>query len=168
MMQISGEREFMSQNQLLNEVRDESKKKFFLLLPPIFNEQNESFYRMMRKKWICISCGNDLEDPKPKRVEFASNNIMKAFSQSRLIRNLIQIQSSTYGSQIHIYELKRLNYQLYNQSLESICLQIEIYRPWNNQPVTLSGLTTDQSLTRLTPLPQNVAKCVICEILYGY
>nr|YP_010567531.1 Ycf2 protein [Adromischus maculatus]YP_010567597.1 Ycf2 protein [Adromischus maculatus]UZC53477.1 Ycf2 protein [Adromischus maculatus]UZC53543.1 Ycf2 protein [Adromischus maculatus] len=87
----------LDQNQFLNEARDESKKKSLLVLPPIFYEENESFYRRMRKKWVRISCGNDLEDPKPKRVVFASNNIMEAFNQSRLIRNLIQIQSSTYG-----------------------------------------------------------------------
>ncbi|MBA0628360.1 hypothetical protein Godav_023104 [Gossypium davidsonii] len=44
-----------------------------------------------------ISCGNDLEDPKPKIVVFASNNIIEAVNQDRLIQNLIQIQYSTYG-----------------------------------------------------------------------
>nr|USO20618.1 hypothetical protein RF2 [Rhodiola himalensis]USO20619.1 hypothetical protein RF2 [Rhodiola himalensis] len=87
----------LDQNQFLNEARDESKKKSLWVLPPIFYEENESFYRRMRKKWVRISCGNDLEDPKPKRVVFASNNIMEAFNQSRLIRNLIKIQYSTYG-----------------------------------------------------------------------
>nr|YP_009164544.1 hypothetical chloroplast RF21 [Sedum oryzifolium]YP_009164561.1 hypothetical chloroplast RF21 [Sedum oryzifolium]AJD00193.1 hypothetical chloroplast RF21 [Sedum oryzifolium]AJD00210.1 hypothetical chloroplast RF21 [Sedum oryzifolium] len=85
----------LDQNQFLNEARDESKKKSLLVLPPIFYEENESFYRRVRKKWVRISCGNAFEDPKPKRV--ASNNIMEAFNQSRLIRNLIQIQYSTYG-----------------------------------------------------------------------
>ncbi|KAH0854077.1 LOW QUALITY PROTEIN: hypothetical protein HID58_092618 [Brassica napus] len=47
---------------------------------------------MIRKNWVRISCGNFLEDPKPKRVVFASNNIMEAVNQYRLIRNLIQIQ----------------------------------------------------------------------------
>ncbi|KAL3648258.1 hypothetical protein CASFOL_007682 [Castilleja foliolosa] len=28
--------------------------------------RNESFSRRIRKKWVRISCGNDLEDPKPK------------------------------------------------------------------------------------------------------
>nr|YP_009493748.1 hypothetical chloroplast RF2 [Weigela florida]YP_009493765.1 hypothetical chloroplast RF2 [Weigela florida]AWN57643.1 hypothetical chloroplast RF2 [Weigela florida]AWN57644.1 hypothetical chloroplast RF2 [Weigela florida] len=90
----------LDQKQFLNEVfnsRDESKKKSLLVLPPIFYEENESFYRRIRKKWVRISCGNDLEDPKPKRVVFASNNIMEAVTQYRLIRNLIQIQYSTYG-----------------------------------------------------------------------
>ncbi|KAI3832214.1 hypothetical protein MKW92_006398 [Papaver armeniacum] len=76
---------------------DESKNKSFLVLPPIFDEENESFYRRIRKKSVRISCGNDLEDPKPKRVVFASNNIMEAVNQYRLIRNLIKIQYSTYG-----------------------------------------------------------------------
>nr|YP_009729481.1 hypothetical chloroplast RF21 [Incarvillea arguta]YP_009729499.1 hypothetical chloroplast RF21 [Incarvillea arguta]QHW07044.1 hypothetical chloroplast RF21 [Incarvillea arguta]QHW07045.1 hypothetical chloroplast RF21 [Incarvillea arguta] len=80
------------------EARDESKKKSLLVLPPIFYEENESFSRRIRKKWARISCGNDLEDPKPKIVVFVSNNIMEAVYQYRLIRNLIQIQSSTYGS----------------------------------------------------------------------
>ena len=90
----------LDQKQFLNEVfnsRDESKKKSLLVLPPIFYEENESFYRRIRKKWVRISCGNDLEDPKQKRVVFASNNIMEAVNQYGLIRNLIQIQYSTYG-----------------------------------------------------------------------
>ncbi|KAK8327695.1 hypothetical protein V6Z12_A11G200200 [Gossypium hirsutum] len=90
----------LDQKQFLNEVfnsRDESKKKSLSALPPIFYEENESFYRRIRKKWVRISCGNDLEDPKPKIVVFASNNIMEAVNQDRLIRNLIQIQYSTYG-----------------------------------------------------------------------
>uniref|UniRef100_A0A8F7CAZ1 Protein Ycf2 n=1 Tax=[Taihangia] rupestris var. ciliata TaxID=2509618 RepID=A0A8F7CAZ1_9ROSA len=88
------------QKQFLNEVfnsRDESKKRSLLVLPPIFYEENESFYRRIRKKWVRTSCGNDLEDPKPKIVVFASNNIMEAVNQYRLIQNLIQIQYSTYG-----------------------------------------------------------------------
>nr|YP_009651812.1 hypothetical chloroplast RF21 [Idiospermum australiense]YP_009651830.1 hypothetical chloroplast RF21 [Idiospermum australiense]QCY72541.1 hypothetical chloroplast RF21 [Idiospermum australiense]QCY72560.1 hypothetical chloroplast RF21 [Idiospermum australiense] len=90
----------LDQKKFLNEVfnsRDESKKKSFLVLPPIFYEENESFYRRIRKKSVRISCGNDLEDPKPKIVVFANNNIMEAVNQYRLIRNLIQIQYSTYG-----------------------------------------------------------------------
>nr|QVY58928.1 hypothetical chloroplast RF21 [Jasminum sambac]QVY58948.1 hypothetical chloroplast RF21 [Jasminum sambac]QVY59016.1 hypothetical chloroplast RF21 [Jasminum sambac]QVY59036.1 hypothetical chloroplast RF21 [Jasminum sambac] len=87
----------LDQKQFLNEARDESKKKSLLVLPPIFYEENESFSRRIRKKWVPISCGNDLEDPKPKIVVFASNNIMEAVNQYRLIRNLIQIQYSTYG-----------------------------------------------------------------------
>nr|YP_010884409.1 hypothetical protein RF2 [Ixora finlaysoniana]YP_010884426.1 hypothetical protein RF2 [Ixora finlaysoniana]ATL59288.1 Ycf2 [Ixora hookeri]WIW75821.1 hypothetical protein RF2 [Ixora finlaysoniana]WIW75838.1 hypothetical protein RF2 [Ixora finlaysoniana] len=88
----------LDQKQFLNEVfnsRDESKKKSLLVLPLIFYEENESFSRRIRKRWVRISCGNDLEDPQPKIV--ASNNIMGAVNQYRLIRNLIQIQSSTYG-----------------------------------------------------------------------
>jgi len=41
------------------------KKKSLLVLPPLFYEENESFYRRIRKKWVQISCRNDLEDPKP-------------------------------------------------------------------------------------------------------
>ncbi|KAJ7942025.1 Protein Ycf2 [Quillaja saponaria] len=62
----------LDQKQFLNEVfnsRDESKKKSLLVLPPIFYEENESFYRRIRKKWVRTSCGNDLEDPKPKIVK---------------------------------------------------------------------------------------------------
>nr|ASA38238.1 hypothetical chloroplast RF2 [Lobelia sp. 2 EBK-2017]ASA38263.1 hypothetical chloroplast RF2 [Lobelia sp. 2 EBK-2017] len=89
----------LDQKQFLNEVfnsRDEWKKKALLVLPPIFYEENKSFYRRIRQKAVPISCGNDLEEPKPKRVVFASNNIMEAVNQYRLIRNLIQIQYSTY------------------------------------------------------------------------
>nr|YP_010999450.1 Ycf2 [Peucedanum muliense]WPM98229.1 Ycf2 [Peucedanum muliense] len=89
----------LDQKQFLNEVfnsRDESKKKSLLALPPFFYEENESFYRRIIKKWVRISCGNDLEDPKPKKMVFASNNLMEAVNQYRWIRNLIQIQYSTY------------------------------------------------------------------------
>ncbi|PHT72727.1 Protein Ycf2 [Capsicum annuum] len=58
----------LDQKKFLNEARDESKKKSLLVLPPIFYEENESFSRRIRKKWVRISCGNDLEDPKPKIV----------------------------------------------------------------------------------------------------
>nr|YP_011020530.1 Ycf2 [Knoxia roxburghii]YP_011020557.1 Ycf2 [Knoxia roxburghii]WQH62952.1 Ycf2 [Knoxia roxburghii]WQH62977.1 Ycf2 [Knoxia roxburghii] len=87
----------LDQKQFLNEVfnsRDESKKKSLLVLPPIFYEEDKSFSRRIRKKGVRISCGNDLED---SQVVFASNNIMESANQYRLIRNLIQIQYSTYG-----------------------------------------------------------------------
>nr|WOC90959.1 hypothetical chloroplast RF21 [Utricularia arenaria]WOC90978.1 hypothetical chloroplast RF21 [Utricularia arenaria] len=87
----------LDQKQFLNEARDESKNKSLLVLPPIFYEEGESFSRRIIKKWVQISCGNDLEDPKPKIVVFASNNIMEAVNQYRLIRNRIQIQYSSYG-----------------------------------------------------------------------
>nr|AEX93966.1 hypothetical chloroplast RF21 [Haworthia cymbiformis] len=90
----------LDQKKFLNEVfhsRDESKKKSLLVLPPLFYEENESFYRRIKKKSVRIYCGNDLEDPKLKTAVFASNNIMEAVNQYRLIRNLIQIQYSTYG-----------------------------------------------------------------------
>nr|QXO02661.1 Ycf2 [Anoectochilus hainanensis]QXO02678.1 Ycf2 [Anoectochilus hainanensis] len=90
----------LDQKKILNEVfnsRDELKKKSFLVLPPLFYEENESFSRRIRKKSVRIYCGNDLEDPKLKTAVFASNNIMEAVNQYRLIRNLIQIQYSTYG-----------------------------------------------------------------------
>nr|YP_010317007.1 hypothetical protein RF2 [Rhomboda moulmeinensis]YP_010317023.1 hypothetical protein RF2 [Rhomboda moulmeinensis]QXO05195.1 Ycf2 [Rhomboda lanceolata]QXO05212.1 Ycf2 [Rhomboda lanceolata]QXO05281.1 Ycf2 [Rhomboda moulmeinensis]QXO05298.1 Ycf2 [Rhomboda moulmeinensis]UNB13658.1 hypothetical protein RF2 [Rhomboda moulmeinensis] len=90
----------LDQKKFLNEVfnsRDELKKKSFLVLPPLFYEENESFSRRIRKKSVRIYCGNDLEDSKLKTAVFASNNIMEAVNQYRLIRNLIQIQYSTYG-----------------------------------------------------------------------
>nr|YP_010379712.1 hypothetical protein RF2 [Astragalus obscurus]UCS40853.1 hypothetical protein RF2 [Astragalus obscurus] len=82
----------------LNEVfRNESKKKSLLVLPPLFYEENESFYQRIIKKWARTSCGNDLENSKSKRVVFTSNNIMEKVYQYRLIQNLIQIQYSIYG-----------------------------------------------------------------------
>nr|YP_009389718.1 ycf2 protein [Silene wilfordii]YP_009389736.1 ycf2 protein [Silene wilfordii]ANG08147.1 ycf2 protein [Silene wilfordii]ANG08165.1 ycf2 protein [Silene wilfordii] len=92
----------LDQKQFLNEVfnsRDESKKKSLLILPPIFYEENAFFYRGIPQKWVRISCGNSLEDRKQQRVVFASNNKMEAVNQNQyiLIRNLIQIQYSTYG-----------------------------------------------------------------------
>ncbi|CAI9287920.1 unnamed protein product [Lactuca saligna] len=100
-----------------------------LVLLPIFYEENESFYRRIRKKRAWISCRNDLEEPKPKIAVFASNNIMEEANQYRLIRNLIQIQHSTHSFgnipihrfEIYIYELKGPNDP---QFLESIGLQI--------------------------------------------
>nr|YP_010150490.1 Ycf2 [Angelica cartilaginomarginata]QQV72331.1 Ycf2 [Angelica cartilaginomarginata] len=89
----------LDQKKLLSEVfnsRDESKKKSLLALPPFFYEENKSFYRRIVKKRVRISCGNDLEDPKPKKMVFARNNLMEAVNQYRWIRNLIQIQYSTY------------------------------------------------------------------------
>nr|YP_010127171.1 Ycf2 [Alhagi sparsifolia]QPO07237.1 Ycf2 [Alhagi sparsifolia] len=90
----------LDQKQFLNEVfnsRDGSKNQSLLVLPPLFYEENKSFYRRIIKKRAQTSCGNYLEDRKPKIVVFTSNNIMEAVNQSRLIRNLIQIQYSTYG-----------------------------------------------------------------------
>ena len=90
----------LDQKKFLNEVfnsRDESKRKSFLVLPPLFYEENESFYRRIRKKSVRIYCGNDLEDPKLKTAVFASNNKMEAVNQYRLIRDLIQIQYRIYG-----------------------------------------------------------------------
>nr|AYC21317.1 hypothetical protein RF2 [Aphyllon fasciculatum]AYC21327.1 hypothetical protein RF2 [Aphyllon fasciculatum] len=86
----------LDQKPFLNEAGDELKNKSLLVLPPIFYEENESFSRRILKKWVRISCGNDLENPKQKMVVFASNNIMEAVNQYRLILNLIQIQYSTY------------------------------------------------------------------------
>ncbi|KAJ6948699.1 hypothetical protein NC651_002882 [Populus alba x Populus x berolinensis] len=80
----------LDRQQFLNEVlnsRVESKKKSLFVLPPIFYEKNESFYRSIINKWVQISCENDLEDPKQKRVVFASNNIMEAINQYGLIPN---------------------------------------------------------------------------------
>nr|YP_010575694.1 Ycf2 protein [Xylanche himalaica]YP_010575702.1 Ycf2 protein [Xylanche himalaica]UZN42927.1 Ycf2 protein [Xylanche himalaica]UZN42935.1 Ycf2 protein [Xylanche himalaica] len=87
----------LDQKQFLNEAKDESKNKY---LPPIFYEENESFSRRIIKKWVWISCGNDLEDPKPKMVVFASN--MEAVNPYRLIRNLIQIQYYYNGYIINV------------------------------------------------------------------
>nr|YP_010544670.1 hypothetical protein RF2 [Littorella uniflora]YP_010544682.1 hypothetical protein RF2 [Littorella uniflora]UYG22600.1 hypothetical protein RF2 [Littorella uniflora]UYG22601.1 hypothetical protein RF2 [Littorella uniflora] len=67
----------LDQKPFLNEARDESKKKSLLVLPPIFSEENKSFSRRIIKKGV---------------------RIMEAVNQYRLIRNLIQIQYSAYGS----------------------------------------------------------------------
>ncbi|PIN06146.1 hypothetical protein CDL12_21307 [Handroanthus impetiginosus] len=47
----------LDQQQFLNEARDESKNKSFLVLPPIFYEENKSFSRRIRKKGAQISYG---------------------------------------------------------------------------------------------------------------
>lgn len=83
--------------QSVNEVcnpRDESKKKSLLVLPPLFYEENESFYPRIIQKWVQTSCGNDFQDPKPRIVLFTSN---RSVNQYGLIKNLIQIQYNTYG-----------------------------------------------------------------------
>nr|QJD21014.1 hypothetical chloroplast RF21 [Trifolium resupinatum] len=83
--------------QSVNEVcnsRDESKKKSLLVLPPLFYEENESFYPRIIQKWAQTSCRNDFQDPKPRIVLFTSNG---AVNQYGLIKNLIQIQYNTYG-----------------------------------------------------------------------
>ncbi|TMW88571.1 hypothetical protein EJD97_018380 [Solanum chilense] len=54
------------------------------------------FLERSEKKLVRISCGNDMKYPKQKRMVFYRNNIMEAFTQYRLIRNLIQNQYSTY------------------------------------------------------------------------
>jgi hypothetical protein len=83
--------------QSVNEVcnsRDESKKKSLLVLPPLFYEENESFYPRIIQKWVQTSCINDFQDPKPRIVLFTSN---RSVNQYALIKNLIQIQYNTYG-----------------------------------------------------------------------
>nr|YP_009767463.1 Ycf2 [Hedysarum semenovii]QIS98081.1 Ycf2 [Hedysarum semenovii]UWV18546.1 Ycf2 [Hedysarum semenovii] len=85
----------LDQKQSLNEgfnSRDESKKKSLLVLPSLFYEENEyeSFYRRIIKKRAQTSCGNGLEDPKPKIVVFTSNNIMEAVNQYRIRRYQIE------------------------------------------------------------------------------
>nr|QKV48131.1 hypothetical protein RF2 [Risleya atropurpurea]QKV48136.1 hypothetical protein RF2 [Risleya atropurpurea] len=54
-------------------------------------------YGLYQKKLVRIYYGNALEDTKLKTAIFASNNIMEAVNQSRLIRNMMQIKYSTYG-----------------------------------------------------------------------
>uniref|UniRef100_A0AAT9ZTQ4 Protein Ycf2 n=1 Tax=Phanera cardinalis TaxID=3078825 RepID=A0AAT9ZTQ4_9FABA len=140
----------LDQKQFLNEVfnsRDESKKKYLLVLPPIFYEENESFYRRIRKKWVRTSCGNDLEDPKPKMAVFASNNIMEAVNQYRLIRNLIQIQYSTSG-----YIRNVLNrFFLMNRSDRNIEYGIQRYQIGNDtlNHRTIMKYTINQHLSNL-------------------
>nr|QJD20933.1 hypothetical chloroplast RF21 [Trifolium alexandrinum] len=82
-----------SVNEVCN-LRDESKKKSLLVLPPLFYEENESFYPRIIQKWVQTSCRNDFQDPKPRIVLFTSN---RSVNQYGLIKNLIQIQYNTYG-----------------------------------------------------------------------
>nr|UDZ61555.1 hypothetical protein RF2 [Sagittaria guayanensis] len=97
----------LDQKKFLNGVfnsRDESKKKSLLVLPPLFYEENESFYRRIRNliqiqssAWEYIRNGSNrffLMVINRSRVVFAS--IMETVNQSRRIRNLIQIQSSAW------------------------------------------------------------------------
>ncbi|KAL4184801.1 hypothetical protein AMTRI_Chr10g227330 [Amborella trichopoda] len=142
----------LDKKQLLNKVfnsRDGSKKKSLLVLPHIFYEENESFYRRIRTKSI---------DPKSDSIQYSTygyiRNVSKRFFlMNRSDRNFeYGIQKDQIGnytlnhitimkyminqhlsnlkkskkkwSEIHIYELKGPNDQLYNQLLESIGVQI--------------------------------------------
>nr|AGE93346.1 hypothetical chloroplast RF21 [Chamaedorea seifrizii] len=140
----------LDQKKFLNEVfnsRDESKKKSLLVLPPLFYEENESFYRRIRKKSVRIYCGNDLEDPKLKTAVFASNNIMEAVNQYRLIRNLIQIQYSTYG---YIRNVSN-RFFLMNRSDRNFEYGIQRYRIGNDtlNHITIMKYTINQHLSNL-------------------
>uniref|UniRef100_UPI0030E31653 Ycf2 n=1 Tax=Alisma lanceolatum TaxID=365730 RepID=UPI0030E31653 len=139
----------LDQNKFLNGVfnsRDESKKKSLLVLPPLFYEENESFYRRIRKKLVRIHCGNDLEDPKRKRVLFASNNIMETVNQYRLIRNLIQIQYSACGYIRNVSN--RFFLMLMNRSLEYGIPRDEIGNDTLNH-ITIMKYTINQHLLNL-------------------
>nr|ANP25646.1 Ycf2 [Schisandra chinensis] len=138
----------LDQKKLLNEVSwDESKKKSFLVLPHIFYEENESFYRRIRKKSGRIFCRNGLEDQKPKIVVFASNNIMGAVNQYRyrLIRDLIQIQYSIHG-----YIRNRLNrFLLMNRSDQNFEYGIQRDQIGNDtlNHITIMKYTINQHLS---------------------
>jgi len=115
----------LDQKQFLNEVfnsRDESKKKSLLALPPFFYEENESFYRRIIKKWVRISCGNDLEDPKPKKMVFASNNLNvlnRFFLMNRSDRNFeYGIQRDQIGKDT-LNHRTRMKYMI-NQHLSTL------------------------------------------------
>ena len=115
----------LDQKQFLNEVfnsRDESKKKSLLALPPFFYEENESFYRRIIKKWVRISCGNDLEDPKPKKMVFASNNLNvlnRFFLMNRSDRNFeYGIQRDQIGKDT-LNHRTRMKYMI-NQHLSNL------------------------------------------------
>nr|UDZ61538.1 hypothetical protein RF2 [Hydrocleys nymphoides]UDZ61539.1 hypothetical protein RF2 [Hydrocleys nymphoides] len=139
----------LDQKKFLNGVfnsRDESKKKSLLVLPPLFYEENESFYRRIRKKLVRIHCGNDLEDPKRKRVLFASNNIMETVNQYRLIRNLIQIQYSACGYIRNVSN--RFFLMLMNRSFEYGIPRDEIGNDTLN-PITIMKYTINQHLLNL-------------------
>nr|GMC53426.1 hypothetical chloroplast RF21 [Ipomoea batatas] len=102
----------LDQKKFLNEVFNtgaESKKKSLLVLSPVLfrYEENEYFFRRIRQKLVRISCGNGLGDLKQKMVVFASNNIMEAVNQYRLIRNLIQIQYNRKAVFKCIFKCKR-------------------------------------------------------------
>ncbi|XP_073220846.1 hypothetical chloroplast RF21 (chloroplast) [Cicer arietinum] len=94
------------QKQFLNEVfnsKDESKKKSLLVLPPLFYEENESFYSRIIKKWGQTSYGNCLEDRKPKIVVFTKNHIIQSVNQYGLIRN----QKKRFDPLFYIYRSER-------------------------------------------------------------
>nr|YP_010397446.1 Ycf2 [Illicium simonsii]UQJ77579.1 Ycf2 [Illicium simonsii] len=138
----------LDQKKFLNEVSwDESKKKSFLVLPHIFYEENESFYRRIRKKSGRISCRNGLEEKKKKIVVFASNNIMGAVNQYRLIRDLIQIQYSPHG-----YIRNRLNrFLLMNRSDHNFEYGIQRDQIGNDtlNHITIMKYTINQHLSNL-------------------
>nr|YP_009861266.1 photosystem I assembly protein Ycf2 [Orontium aquaticum]QIU82957.1 photosystem I assembly protein Ycf2 [Orontium aquaticum] len=145
----------LDQKKFLNGVfnsRDESKKKSLLVLPPLFYEENESFYRRIRKKSVRIYCGNDLEDPKLKIVVFASNNILEAANKYRLIRNLIQIQYSTY---VYIRNVSN-RFFLMNRSDRNFEYGIQRDQIGNDtlNHITIMKYTINQHLSNLKKSPK--------------
>nr|YP_010010810.1 hypothetical chloroplast RF21 [Tibetia himalaica]QOI00429.1 hypothetical chloroplast RF21 [Tibetia himalaica] len=117
----------LAQKQFLTEVfnsREESKKKSLVVLPRLFYEENESFYRRIIKKRAQTSSGNDLEDP--KLLVFTSNNIMEAVNQYRLIRNLIQIHGyirNVWNRFDHNFKYGMQRYQIENDTLNERTLK---------------------------------------------
>lgn len=85
---------------MLNEVlkwRNEWKKKCLLVVGGIFYEENECFYGRMRKKWVGMWWGNDLEDGKGKIVVFGRKKIMEGVNECRLMGNGIEMEYRRYG-----------------------------------------------------------------------
>lgn len=65
---------------------------FFMKGMNLFIKESEK-----KKKSFQIYYGNNLENPKLKIRVFASNNIIEAVNQYKMIQDLIQVQCRAYG-----------------------------------------------------------------------
>uniref|UniRef100_A0A8S0YB53 Ycf2 N-terminal domain-containing protein n=1 Tax=Spirodela intermedia TaxID=51605 RepID=A0A8S0YB53_SPIIN len=140
--------------------RDESKKKSLLVLPPLFMKRMNLFIEGSEKIGR-IYCGNYLEDPKLKIVVFASNNIMEAVNKYRLIRNMIQIQYSTYG---YIRNVSN-RFFLMNRSDRNYEYGIQKDQIGNDtlNHITIMKYTINQHLSNLKRVRRNVTSFLFVQ-----
>ena len=106
--------------QFVNEVfnsRDESKKKFLLVLPRLFYEANESCYPKIIKKWVQTSCGNSFHGNRFNRnLEYVIHRYQNDILNHIPIRkhminqgfsNLKKSQKKCFDSLLFLYRTER-------------------------------------------------------------
>lgn len=106
--------------EIVNEVfnsRDESKKKFLLVLPRLFYEANESCYPKIIKKWVQTSCGNSFHGNRFNRnLEYVIHRFQNDILNHIPIRkhminqgfsNLKKSQKKCFDSLLFLYRTER-------------------------------------------------------------